>query len=63
MFVHNIRIGTGIINNTESTKFLGVELDNSLNFSDHVSAMCNEIARSIGVIYKGSNTFPSDILN
>ena len=60
---NNIDIGTDIVNKTECTEFLKVQLGSSLNFSEQVSTMCNKIARSIGVIYKVSNTFPLDILN
>ena len=35
-----------------SSKFLGVIIDNKLNWRDHVSFVCRKIARGLGVIIK-----------
>ena len=37
---------------TNSTKFLGVIIDNKLNWSDHILYIKNKIAKSIGILYK-----------
>ena len=35
-----------------SSKFLGVIIDNKLNWRDHVSFVCRKVARGLGVIIK-----------
>ena len=40
---------------TNSTKFLGVIIDNKLNWSEHITYIKNKIAKSIGVIHKTRN--------
>ena len=44
------------------TKFLGVIIDDSLRFSDHINLVCNKISRSIGVIKKVSDYLPQTAL-
>ena len=38
------------INLVTSTKFLGVEVNSDLSWSDHINSVSNKIARAIGVI-------------
>ena len=42
---------TQIIKTTE-VKYLGVTLDDSLNFKNHLSSLKSKIARSIGILFK-----------
>ena len=42
---------TQIIKTTE-VKYLGVTLDDSLNFKNHLSALQSKIARSLGILFK-----------
>ena len=33
-------------------KFLGVFMDNQINFSEHISYICTKVSKSIGILYK-----------
>ena len=46
------RWATTKINKTSVTKFLGIHLDNTLNFVNHISEMSIKVANSIGILYK-----------
>ena len=48
---------------TNSAKFLGVQLDNKLNFSNHIDYVRNKISRSCGILKKLSYHFPAEILH
>ena len=37
---------------TTVVKYLGVTLDDSLNFKNHLSALQSRIARSIGILFR-----------
>ena len=61
MVFHRARIKQGynkiIIRNTEislvrSTKFLGVIIDDKLNWKEHIQYIKNKISKSIGILYK-----------
>ena len=46
------------INNVSSTKYLGVFIDNILNFKEHILTLENKIARSVGILSKVRYNFP-----
>ena len=48
--------GQDIAEVTSST-FLGVIIDNKLNWRDHVSFVCRKVARGLGVIIKAKKYF------
>lgn len=48
---------------TESTKFLGVVLDNKLNFSKHIDHVRSKISRSCGILKKLPYCFPVEVLH
>ena len=48
----NICISSEPIERTKSTKFLGIYLDETLNFSDQTNHIASKIAKSIGVLNK-----------
>ena len=48
----NVKLGDDIIEVTDSTRFLGVVLDNSLSFTGHINNMCARLAKTIGLIYE-----------
>ena len=50
-----LQIDGEAINEVYKTKFLGVIIDNKLNWKDHISYICGNIARGIGKIIKASN--------
>ena len=45
-------INCHLINITEELKLLGVTIDKDLNFSEHISAICKEVRRLIGVLMR-----------
>ena len=46
------------INIVSSTKYLGVFIDNRLNFKEHILTLENKIARSVGILSKVRYNFP-----
>ena len=46
------------INIVSSTKYLGVFIDNKLNFKEHILTLENKIARSVGILSKVRYNFP-----
>jgi len=53
-----IRIGNEVVKEVEHTKFLGVYLDNRLNFAIHTDALCKKLSRSIGVLNRLTDLAP-----
>ena len=47
---------------SESTKFLGVIIDNHLSWSNHVSYVCDKISKGIGIICRLKYQLPRNIL-
>ena len=43
------------IDTVNHTQFLGVIIDNKINWSDHIKYTCNKISKSIGIIKKVKN--------
>ena len=56
-----IKIGSGSIQRAESSKFLGIYLDEQLNFSYHINHISNKISKTLGVLNKTRHVFPPDI--
>ena len=46
----------------ESTKFLGLFIDNKLSWKKHTTYLCKLLSRNIGIINKFKQTFPPNIL-
>jgi hypothetical protein len=46
----NIKIENKCLETVKSTKFIGVILDNNLNWKQHITHISNKIAKSIGII-------------
>lgn len=42
--------------------FLGINIDDQLNFKSHISNVCTRLARSLGILYKMSHVVPPYIL-
>jgi len=57
-----VMMGPDEILQTNRIKFLGVLLDDKLNFSNHVSNITNKISRSIGVIYRLRDYVPFSVV-
>ena len=58
----NIVMRNTIIARSSCQKFLGVQLDEKLNFKIHINSICQKITRSIGIIWKLSSFLPAKIL-
>ena len=50
-----ILINNNIIDHTNNTKFLGVIIDNKMNWSAHIHYIKNKISKSIGILFKIRN--------
>ena len=57
-----INIEGHIINEVDSTKFLGIYLDNKLNWKKHIAYVSGKVARGIGLIIKARKLLNSDAL-
>jgi hypothetical protein len=55
-------IGDSNIFRVNTAKFLGVFIDDKLNFKEHSSFVCNKLARSLGAMYKLSTLIPPYVL-
>ena len=44
--------GNEILTPSHSAKFLGIHIDKSLTFKEHISSVCTKVSRSIGILYK-----------
>ena len=50
------------INIVDSTKYLGVVIDNELNFKQHIKIIKGKVARSVGVLSKLKHFFSQNIM-
>ena len=56
-----------MIDNTEieekcTTSFLGVQIDNKLNWKAHISHICNKVSKSIAILRIVRSIFPLNVL-
>ena len=58
----DISVGNNTINKTSVTIFLGIHIDNKLNFVNHITEMSMKVAKSIGLLYKLNRFLPETIL-
>ena len=56
-----IYIGNGLIEPTNSTKFLGVIIDKNLNFHAHVDFIARKLSKNVGILFK-LNYLPYSVL-
>ena len=47
----NIYFDGALIENNSSGRFLGVLVDNKMNFKSHIDEVCKKVSRSIGILY------------
>ena len=57
-----LQFGSNTISQTDSIKFLGITLDDKLNFREHVGSICCKISKSVGLLYRLNKFLPSDTL-
>ena len=58
IIVHN-----AILEQVDNFKYLGVTIDKNLTWSEHISAMCTKLAKSLGALKHLSQFLPSQLLN
>ena len=57
IFIHNYKISQ-----VDSTKFLGVKIDQSLTFIKHIAYTKGKISKAIGILYRGKRFFNQDTM-
>ena len=57
-----IKIGVNKIGQTDSTKFLGIVVDENLTFKKHIDYIANKISKTVGLLHKLKYSLPSSIL-
>ena len=57
-----IRINDTEIEQKSITKFLGVQIDDKLNWKAHITHICSKVSKSIAILRKVRSIFPSNIL-
>ena len=58
----SLQIDGHIINETDSTKFLGVIIDNKLSWKNHIKHVVGKVSRGIGMILKARKLLNQDAL-
>ena len=58
----SLKINDIVIDMTVNTKFLGVMIDQNLNFHSHITYIRGKISRTIGILYKSKKIFDKEIL-
>ena len=51
-----------VIENVSSFNFIGITLDESLTWKNHIDLIKNKISKTTGVFYRLAKTFPEEIL-
>ena len=59
---NTIKILNKNINETNTIKFLGITIDQTLSWSEHINLIRLELRKSLGLLYQASTLFPSSIL-
>ena len=57
-----IKISNLPITYVNNVKFLGIHIDNNLNFAKHISNICSKVAKSLAIIKKLSRLVPRKVL-
>ena len=58
----DIKIDNVPVTNVQKTKFLGVIINQSLTWSDHIAAVKQKVAKSVGIIYRIRKNMPKSVL-
>ena len=59
---NDITMGRDILKQVNTVKFLGVHIDHKLTWCDHISNICNKVARNAGILSKLKHYLPQRIL-
>ena len=57
-----ISIGDSVLQCVQSLSFLGVTIDENLNWKAHIKSVSLKISRSVGVLSKIKNIVPDNVL-
>ena len=60
--LETLKLGSGMINVTDKTKFLGIVIDRNLKFKSHVSTISTKLAKVNGILFRLNNVLPFDCL-
>ena len=60
--IPNLLIENSVVTQVSSAKFLGIVIDDRLNFKIHINRLCNRLAFHIGVIRRISKFLPTETL-
>ena len=60
--IDNINFGTHSLKQVQTTKFLGIHIDERLNFKVHVNHILDKVSKSIGLLFKLNHFLPKNIL-
>ena len=59
---HNIQINGSNIEFVENFIFLGITINNKLNWNSHINKVTNKISKTVGILNKLRSFLPSDVL-
>ena len=59
---NSLKMNDVVIDMTENTKFLGVIIDQNLNFHSHITYIKGKISRTLGILYKSKKVFDKKVL-
>ena len=51
-----------MISRTDHTKFLGIYIDENLNFKHHINEVASKISKSVGILFKLEYYVPEPVL-
>ena len=61
--IDNLLLDSNIVTQVTDTKFLGVLLDNELNWKKHIGLVENKVSKGIGILYKMKDKLDNKSLN
>ena len=60
--LRELKFGNSNITSTNSIKFLGIIMDEHLNFKSHVDSICTKISKIVGLLFRLNNIVPREAL-
>ena len=62
MFDYSIKCGESLISVQQNIKYLGLNIDDKLNFKEHIKIIERKVAYAVGILAKSKHYLPRDIL-
>ena len=59
--MRDIKFGSDLVKQTNSTKFLGIQIDEHLKFDKQINSLCNKISKTVGILFKLNKFMPINI--